>query len=134
MTARTLLIAGEPLPIEPVRLGQLGAFVRAVQPIAADLVKGEVDVLALLAEHSERVLAALAAATGKPHAWVAALPLDDAVALAAEVIKVNADFFVRRVLPAMTTQLGEAIAPIQSATSTTGSSNSPPAASLTTPR
>lgn len=102
---KTLTIAGQALTIEPVRLGQLGAFLRAVQPIAAELVKGEVDVVALLADHTERVLAALSAATGQPHAWVAALALDEAVLLAAAVIEVNADFFVQRVLPAATAAL-----------------------------
>lgn len=126
---KTLTIAGQALTIEPVRLGQLGAFLRAVQPIAAELVNGEVDVVALLADHTERVLAALSAATGQPHAWVAALALDEAVLLAAAVIEVNADFFVQRVMPAVTAQLGAVRASIQSATSTIGSSNSPHAVS-----
>lgn len=118
-------VAGETLDVEPVRLGQLGAFVRAVQPIAVDLTKEPVDVIALLAEHTERVQAALVAATGKPLAWVAALSLDDAVTLTAEVIRVNADFFVQRVLPAVTTHMQTVEQAIQSATSMTGSSISP---------
>lgn len=124
-----LTLAGETLTVEPVRLGNLGAFVRALQPIAADLSKGEIDVVALLAEHTERVQAALVAATGKPHAWVAALSLEDAVILTAEVIRVNADFFVQRVLPAMTEHLQSVAQSIQNATSTTGSSTSPQQAS-----
>ncbi|MBU9123545.1 hypothetical protein KTD15_32835, partial [Burkholderia multivorans] len=60
---------------------------------------GEPDWLALLCEHGDSLLTALALASRRPREWVDALALDDAITLAATVFEVNADFFVHRVAP-----------------------------------
>ena len=94
-------IAGEHIELTPLKVGEVPAFARAVQPIAASL-SASPDWLAILAEHGETVIAALAIATRRPVDWVAGLELDDAVHLAEAVFGVNADFFVRRLLPSVT--------------------------------
>ena len=94
-------IAGEHIELTPLKVGEVPAFARAVQPIAASL-SASPDWLAILAEHGEAVIAALAIATRRPVDWVAGLELDDAVHLAEAVFGVNADFFVRRLLPSVT--------------------------------
>ena len=94
-------IAGERIELTPLKVGEVPAFARAVQPIAASL-SASPDWLAILAEHGETVIAALAIATRRPVDWVAGLELDDAVHLAEAVFGVNADFFVRRLLPSVT--------------------------------
>ena len=58
--------------------------------------------LALLAEHGEAVIDAVAIASRRPPEWVTNLALDDAVRLAEAVFEVNADFFIQRVLPSLT--------------------------------
>ena len=99
----TLTIGGEPLEITPFRVGKLPAMARACAPFMAVLKPGKpVDWFALVAEHGEGVFAALAIATGKPQEWVENLTADDAILLAQTVIEVNADFFIRHVLPAVT--------------------------------
>ena len=94
-------IAGERIELTPIKVGEVPAFARAVQPIAASL-SASPDWLAILAEHGEAVISALAIATRRPVDWVAGLDLDEAVRLAEVVFGVNADFFIRRLLPSVT--------------------------------
>lgn len=94
-------IAGERIDLTPLKVGEVPAFARAVQPIATSL-SASPDWLALLAEHGEAVIAAIAIATRRPVDWVAGLDLDEAVRLAESVFAVNADFFIRRLLPSVT--------------------------------
>lgn len=94
-------IAGEKIELTPLKVGELPAFARAVQAIAASL-SASPDWLALLAEHGEAVIAAVAIAARRPVDWVAGLDLDEAVCLAEAVFGVNADFFIRRVVPRVT--------------------------------
>lgn len=117
------LPSGHSLTLEPVRLGQLPAFVRAVQPFAQQLLSGQFDVIAALAEHGEKLQTALQIASQQPREWVLALDLDDAVVLAAAVIEVNAGFLRSRLLPAIAQAAGQ-LQPLltSSAPSATGSS------------
>ena len=97
----TLVIGGERLELTPLKVGDVPAFARAVQPLAASL-SASPDWLALLAEHGEAVIDAVAIASRRPPEWVTNLALDDAVRLAEAVFEVNADFFIQRVLPSLT--------------------------------
>lgn len=97
----TIDIGGERIELTPIKVGEVPAFARAVQPVASSL-SVSTDWLALLAEHGEAVIEAVAIASRKPPDWVKNLALDEAVRLAEAVFEVNADFFIRRVLPSMT--------------------------------
>ena len=97
----TLVIGGERLELTPIKVGEVPAFARAVQPVAASL-SASPDWLALLAEYGEAVIDAVAIASRRPSEWVTSLALDDAVRLAEAVFEVNADFFIQRVLPSLT--------------------------------
>ena len=104
-------IAGERIDLTPLKVGEVPAFARAVQPIAAGL-SASPDWLALLAEHGEAVIAAIAIATRRPVVWVAGLDLDEAVRLAEAVFGVNTGFFIRRLLPSVTqaaARIGQAL-------------------------
>jgi len=94
-------IAGERIDLTPLKVGEVPAFARAVQPIAASL-SASPDWLALLADHGEAVIEAIAIASRRPRDWLASLDLDEAVRLAESVFEVNADFFIRRLLPSVT--------------------------------
>ena len=89
------------LELTPVRLGELPRLLAVVRPYA-DAISAEPDWLDLLARHGNGVLELLALTTRRERAWVDDLSLDDAVQLAAAVFEVNADFFVRRVVPGIT--------------------------------
>lgn len=96
--ARLMELAGQRLTISPLVVGELPAMLKAVRPFAEQLTD-EPDWLALLCDHGDALLAALALASRQPRDWVDALALDDAITLASAVFEVNADFFVHRVAP-----------------------------------
>lgn len=94
-------IAGEKIELTPLKVGEVPAFARAVRPLAASL-SASPDWLNLMAEHGEAAIAAIAIAARRSVDWVAGLDLDEAVRLAEAVFGVNADFFIRRVVPRVT--------------------------------
>lgn len=98
---QSLEIAGDTLALTPIRVGEVPALLAAIKPIAPHLVNGDPDWLALLTEHGDAILDALAIAARRPREWVEALSLDDAVLLATALFEVNVDFFVQRVVPAI---------------------------------
>ena len=97
----SLVIGGETLDITPLKVGELPVFARAVRPLAGRL-GPDPDWLRLLSDDGESAILALAIACRRPPEWVAGLALDDAIRLAEAVFGANADFFIRRVLPAIT--------------------------------
>lgn len=98
---QSLEIAGDTLALTPIRVGEVPALLAAIKPIAPHLVNGDPDWLALLTEHGDAILDALAIVARRPREWVEALSLDDAVQLATALFEVNVDFFVQRVVPAI---------------------------------
>lgn len=98
---QSLEIAGDTLALTPIRVGEVPALLAAIKPIAPHLVNGDPDWLALLTEHGDAILDALAIAARRPREWVEALSLDDAVQLATALFEVNVAFFVQRVVPAI---------------------------------
>jgi hypothetical protein len=97
----TVEVGGARLEITPIRVRELPAFARAIGPILADL-EGGVDLAALLAAHPEAIIAATAIGARLPLEQVNDLALDELLALAFAVLEVNADFFARRIAPALT--------------------------------
>lgn len=94
-----LTLAGEPLTIKPLKVGQMPSFLRAIAPVMPTLTKPEINWLAVFGEHGDDLLSAIAIAVSKPRAWIDDLAADEAILLAAKVIEINADFFTRTVLP-----------------------------------
>lgn len=101
-----LLIAGEPLLVKPLKVGQLPGFLRAISPVMQQMASTEIDWLGLFGERGDDLLSAIAIAVAKPRAWVDELAADEAILLAAKVIEVNADFFTRTVMPRLNGEMG----------------------------
>jgi hypothetical protein len=114
--------AAAPTVIGPVKVKNLPAFLAAVEPIARDLAAG--DILAALARHADALVTATAIGAGVERSWLEQQDADVLVDLAARVVEVNADFFVRRVLPAIA-QAAERLAAMPAATASGGTSGSP---------
>lgn len=98
-TPLSLEIAGAPLAITPLRVGEIPALLAALRPFAHRWVDGDPDWLGLLANHGDALITAMAVASRRPQDWVAGLEIDDAIRLAATLFEVNGDFFVQRVVP-----------------------------------
>lgn len=91
---------GRALTITPVKVRDLPAFLRAVEPLAGALAEG--DILAALTHNAEGLIAATAIGAGVDRVWLEEQTLDVLVELAAAVLEVNAGFFAQRVLPVVT--------------------------------
>ena len=91
-------LSGTALELTPIRLGELPRLLAVVRPLAEEITS-DPDWMALLGRHGDAVLDLLAITTRRERAWINDLQLADAVQLAAAVFEVNADFFVRRVVP-----------------------------------
>ena len=116
---REITVGKEALTLGPFAFGQLPKAAKLLQPISASLsdtgvfsvgkVDGEVQfglaadwpmrIVDLLAAGGDGLLDFIAFAANKPREWVDGLGADDGVALTKALLEVNADFFVRRVLP-----------------------------------
>lgn len=112
-------VGGETLELAPMRFGQLAQAMKIVGSLAGKLAAGSVDLFELLAEESDRLMNLAALLTGKPREWVEQLPADEAVTLLAGLYQVNADFFARRVGPALTQAINAAAASTTGANPTT---------------
>jgi hypothetical protein len=99
---QVVTVAGREIRIMPLTIGQLPAFVRAIQP-AAPYLSGDQDLdwLALVAEHGEALIEAAAVATGIESKEIEAMAPDEFVLLCGAIFEVDLDFFVHRLAPAM---------------------------------
>lgn len=117
-----LTINDDVIKIQPLRIGQLPAFLRAISPVIQQLTAPSINWLDLFSEHGDNLLSAIAIALKKPRQWVDELSADEAILVSAKVIEVNADFFARTVIPRVN-DLFQA-AKMAAVTSTTGSTPS----------
>lgn len=112
---QTLLVNDREVDVSPLKIGEVPRVLKALRGVALPMDGEGVDVLALLSgEHGEAALEAVRIACRVEREWLDALPVDTAIQLAFRVVEVNADFFVRRVLPALTAgmeKLPQAIGP-----------------------
>ena len=95
---------GKEITITPIRMGKLQAFTAAVKPIAGDLVEaigGNGDMLTTIELHGDKMILAVSIATGLSVDELNDSEADEFVRLASAVIEVNADFFVRKLLPSV---------------------------------
>jgi hypothetical protein len=110
------------IDVTPIKVRDLPRFLKAIEPIAAELADG--DIAGALMRHADAVIEATAIGSGVDRAWLEDQTPDVLAMLAARVLEVNADFFVRRVLPVIQ---GAAYRLMQSAqTASGGTSGSPP--------
>jgi hypothetical protein len=86
--------------IEPVRVRDLPRFLKAIEPIATELAAG--DLAAAMMRHADGIIEATVIGARVERAWLEEQTPDVLATLAARVLEVNADFFVRRVLPIVT--------------------------------
>lgn len=104
-----VVAGGRTFTVRPLTVGQLPAFARALRPVLPALQRalggnGAVDPAAiadLIADHGDALIDAVAIAAGAKRKDVEALDPLAFIELATPVIRVNADFFSRRLRPAV---------------------------------
>jgi hypothetical protein len=113
------------LAIQPIKVRDLPRFLRAVEPIAAELATG--DIAGALLRNVDAVIEATCIGAGVERAWLEEQTPDVLAELAARVLEVNADFFVHRVLPTLTAAADRLT---QSAQAASGGTNGSPPSSM----
>lgn len=103
--ASVMMVDGVEVLVSPLRVKQLPALVRHIEPLLAVLINdaGVLDkarMIALLGDHGEAIIAATAICIGQPKAWVEELLPDRLAVLALLAVEVNANFFTQA-LPAL---------------------------------
>jgi hypothetical protein len=99
--ARTVKTRDGDVAVLPLRMRQLPGFTRAVTPVAPYLLADQM--MLAVQNHYDSLREAVVIATNTAPDWLDELWPDDFIAIAAAVVEVNADFFARRVLPAIRT-------------------------------
>lgn len=90
-------IKEERLDLTPIKTKELPAMMRSLAPVLTEI--QSCDVMTALAKNADAVIEAVSIGCRKSREWADELDLDELVQVAAAVIEVNADFFVRAVLP-----------------------------------
>lgn len=90
------------IEVEPIRVGKLAAFMRAVNGLLLAFSDPEkLDIAALVMNHADEVIAGLSVALDVDREMIEALDLADLVTTLTAVVEVNADFFIHRLQPAI---------------------------------
>lgn len=116
---------GQDIEVWPLRTRQFGPFKRAAEPLLGlynalaarkpgDLdwesfliLLPETELAALLADHMDDLIVAVAVALERKPEWVGALFLDDVLALVRAIIGANLDFFLQNLLPRIGAMMAE---------------------------
>lgn len=96
----TVAVGGREVAVTPIKVRELPAFASVVEPLLQDITSGA-GVAALMTRDVESLIKAVAIGARLERAFVDDLELDELLNLAAAVLEVNADFFVRRLAPAL---------------------------------
>lgn len=119
-------VAGGPVTVHPFYFGQLSRVAKFCKPIAETLLSSGIMTISsntdntstikinndfvpkmfqIMAEGSEPLIALVAYAVDKPREWLDKVPIDEGIKLTQKVWEVNSDFFVKRVMPILQSQL-----------------------------
>jgi hypothetical protein len=108
--------------ITPIKVRDLPRFLKLIEPIAKELDAG--DIAGALMRHADAVIEATSIGAGVERAWLEDQTPDVLAELAAKVLEVNADFFVRRFLPLVIAAAGRLTQSVKTASG--GTNGSPP--------
>jgi len=91
--------------VSPIRVKELPAFSRAIEPLVQQIMASgdDLDVAELLIGNMEQAIAAVAIGARIHRDTLDQLSLEELVALAGAVIEINFDFFIKRVIPRVST-------------------------------
>ncbi len=131
----TLTLAGVNLTLTPLVMRDLPAFQKAIRPIVAGLKDVDLNdglnfaqVQSALLANLEDTMTAVAIMAKADRPWLEGLAIDDFITLTARALRINADFFMTRILPTLNLELEGLVA-----TLTTGRTGSPSPPDLSAP-
>jgi len=83
--------------VSPLKVRELPDFIRTIKPLMAYLAGG--DIRAMLLDEPEALINAIVIGSRVPLEQVQEMQVDELVQLTGQVIEVNLDFFITRVMP-----------------------------------
>lgn len=102
---RIVTVGGRDVAVTPIRTRELPAFMRSVEPLFGLAATGA-GVAEMVLHNADAVIQATAIGARVERDWIDGLDLAELLLLAAAIMEVNADFFVRRLGPALTLAMG----------------------------
>lgn len=102
-----LQVGGKAIRVSPIRVRELAAFTRAMQPVMGEIqheIQGRDFVgaaMRLAAYHTEHVVDIVATGARLDRDWVLDRSVPELLELVSAVLAVNWDFFVRAVMPSL---------------------------------
>jgi hypothetical protein len=97
---QTVTVAGQEITVTPVSIGKIPKVLRVAKPIIGS-VQDKVDILSIIAEHGDAVLDLASELTGLDRKLLDDAPVDEFITLVEAVLRINSDFFMQKVMPAM---------------------------------
>lgn len=99
-----LSVAGRDLIVTPITLGEMPSFSRAARPVFEfmrdmEVADGNNSLFDLFEMHTQELAALVAVGARVDVGWLLAMTLEDAARVGDAVLKLNQDFFIRRLLP-----------------------------------
>ena len=105
-TGKEITISAENLTIKPFKFGELPKVFKIVQPMAAAFATLQAQrenpataIAGLIATGGDHILDLMVIGSHKPREWIDNLDMDEGATLLTAILEVNADFFIRKVLP-----------------------------------
>lgn len=116
--------AGVDIAIRQIKIGALPDVLLAIQPLAHMLTQADkLNIPSMFMLYAEDCLNLTVVLSGQPRSWVNDLELDEGIQLFTDLLEVNADFFIQKVLPQLVGALQRITHKVQLAnplTATTG--------------
>ena len=115
---------GKNIEIKTMKVKQLSATIKAIQPFAAAFKaqRDSFDAAEIVMSHTDSVVDLVVILTGETKEFVEELGIDELVILFTKLVEVNLDFFIQKVLPLLSGAMGRLSAGLPNATSPTKTS------------
>lgn len=125
----TVTVGGKDIPVNTMKVKQLSATIKAIQPFAHAFKagKGNVDMSEIVMNNTDAVIDLVIIMTGESREFVLELGVDELIQLFTKVVEVNLDFFIQKVLPLLSGAMGRLTAGLPnggSQTKTSGQNSS----------
>jgi len=114
-TGKTISINDENLTIKPFKFGELPKVFKAIGPMTSTLGNllqnrdaSFAAIAGLITDGGDSIIDLMVVGSRKPREWVEELEMDQGVEVLTAIFEVNADFFIRKVLPLVNTKMEKA--------------------------
>lgn len=122
-------VGGKSIEVKTMKVKQLSATIKAIQPFAAAFKagQGQVDMSDIVMNNTDNVVDLVSILTGETKEFVEDLGIDELIIVFTRLVEVNLDFFIQKVLPLLSGAMGRltvGLPNVAKPTSTSGQNSS----------